>query len=66
VDSGGPKEAQVPAYSPGGLSVRPIVKLGLSSVVYTYHRIPGTTVSVRRLTARCRHRAPSASIIRQF
>jgi len=27
---------------------------------------PGTTVCVRRLPVRCHHRAPSASIIRQF
>ena len=27
---------------------------------------PGTIVSVRRLPARCHHRAPSGSIIRQF
>jgi len=42
------------------------VEFKLAVLVYKALNNLGTTVSDKRLPARCHHRAPSSSIIRQF
>ena len=53
-------------FSARVITVRQLVEFNLAVLVYKALNNLGTTVSVRRLPARCHHRAPPASIIRQF